>query len=67
MNLSLFSIKSSLQKLDCKNSKNSIESVDRPISFTLLQIVCFDLPKKIQVVLVPHAYLFSIKFLLALG
>ena len=33
--LSLFSIKSSWQKLDCKNSKNSIESVDRRINFTL--------------------------------
>ena len=44
--LSLFSIKSSWQKLDCKNSKNSIESVDRPINFTLSSNSLFWPPSK---------------------
>ena len=33
--LRFFSIKSSWQKLDCKNVKYSTESADRPINFTL--------------------------------
>ena len=58
-------MKSSRQKSDCKNSKNSVESADKPINFTLS--LCFGHPQKIQVVLVPHFCFFLIKYLLVRG
>ena len=64
--LSLFSTKTSWQKLDCKKSKNSIESVDKPINLILSSNSLFRPPSQSQVVLAPLSCLFLLKFLLAL-